>query len=606
MSERRIIGIALVAVVLVTVLVYLPALGNGFVEWDDREYVFENLGIRSIDADSLLWMFTGYHSANWHPLTWLSLAFDYSVWGLDPKGYHLTNIILHAINTLLVVIMARMLFVSATGKQQLALQFAVLVGLLFGLHPIHVESVAWVSERKDLLYGMFYLSSIVFYLKYRQANHKPSYWLCLLMFILSALSKPMAISLPLVLIALDYYPLKIIQTSWSSIFNSIRNKLPLIMVAIALALVTVYVQRKSGAMTTMQIVGFGERLLVAQWALLFYLYKTFIPVGYIFLYLIPPNVTLLNPAYSIPLAINALLLVTIFLLRNKAPLLIVSAFIYLVTLLPVLGIVQVGGQAAADRYMYLTLLVPVILFAAGIIYIKMNLLTGLPGKVIFYGVLSAVLVSFSYLTVAQVDVWRDTINLATHAIKHQPDHNHAYLKRADAHYQLGMYQEVVDDMTRVIEINTKNPTRASSPKHQDYAIRGEAHFRLGMYGEAIQDYSQAIASNSARTDYLRKRAEIYVISGQKKLAMSDYLQLLKFTPSDIWLHYKIALIQYELSMYGEAIKHLDTAILLNPNIGLFFFNRALNHEELGDIKSSESDMKRAAELGVLKVKERSS
>ncbi len=548
MSEKRKIGIALAAVFLVTLLVYLPALGNGFVEWDDREYVFENPGIRSLDLQSLRWMFLGYYSANWHPLTWLSLAVDYSIWGLNPKGYHLTNIILHAINTLFVVVMAKMLFVAAIGKKQQALFFAVLVGLFFGLHPIHVESVAWVSERKDLLYGLFYILGIIFYLKYRLENHKASYWLCLLMFIFSGLSKPMAVSLPLVLVALDYYPLRIIQPGWASIIESIKNKLPLIMVAIALAAVTFVVQQKSGAMTTMQIVGLDERLLIAQWALLFYLYKTFIPVAYIFLYLIPANVTLLNPAYSIPLLINTLLLVAVYLLRNKAPMLLASAFIYLVMLFPVLGIVQVGGQAAADRYMYITLLVPVVLFAAGIVYVKMHLLNGATGKIAFYSFLSVVLASFCYLTVSQVYVWRDTISLATHAIKHYPEHNHAYLKRADAHYQLGMYGEVVDDMTRVIEINTNNPTRASSPKHQDYAIRGEAYFRLGMYGEAIRDYSQAIASNNTRPDYVRRRAEIYEITGKKDLALSDYLQVLKFTPGDTGLRYKVAQIQSELDV----------------------------------------------------------
>lgn len=603
MSDRRKFVIALLAILLVTIVVYLPALGNGFVEWDDREYVFDNPYIRSIDLQSLRWMFLSYYAANWHPLSWLSLAVDYSIWGLDPRGYHLTNVILHGINTLIVVILAKMLFLAASEKRHLALPFAILTGLLFGLHPIHVESVAWVSERKDLLYTLFYLSSIVFYLKFRMDNFKPGYWLCLLLFILSGLSKPMAISLPLVLMALDYYPLGITRLNRESMVRSIRNKLPLLVIAVALALVTFYVQRQSGAMTTMQMVGFGERLLVAQWALLFYLYKTFVPVGYVFMYLIPPNITFLNPAYSITLVINAFTLVAVYALRHKLPILVVSAIIYLVTLAPVLGIVQVGGQAAADRYMYLTLLVPIILTTSAVIHIREKFVGGQAGKTLFYGALSFVLAILSYLTVSQVYVWRDTVSLATNAIKHHPEHNHAYLKRADAYYQLGKYRGVADDMTRVIEINTNNPTRASTPKHWDYAVRAEAYSRLGMFEEAIRDYSVAIASNRSIPDYFRARAELYELTGQRDLALGDYLRVLSSTPGDVGLHYKVALIQNGMGRHKDAIKHLDTAINLNPNMGMLYFQRALDYKALGDDKSAELDLRKAAGLGVEKARQ---
>lgn len=603
MSERSKTVIALLVVVLVTVLVYLPALGNGFVEWDDRDYVFENPFIRSIDLQSLRWMFMEYYAANWHPLTWLSLAADYSIWGLDPRGYHLTNVILHAINTLLVVVLARMLFMAASDKRHLALPFAVLTGLLFGLHPIHVESVAWVSERKDLLYSLFYLSSIIFYLKFRMDRFRPGYWLCVILFILSGLSKPMAISLPLVLMAIDYYPLRIIQANRASIMKSILNKLPMLIAAVALAAVTFYVQQQSGAMKTMQIVGFGERLLVAQWALLFYLYKTFVPVGYIFMYLIPPGITLSNPAYSIPLALNAVALVSIVVLRTKLPILAVSAIVYLVSLAPVLGIVQVGGQAAADRYMYLSLLVPIILTVTAVMHIREKSGAGRPARTLLYGALALVLAVLSYLTVAQVYVWRDTVSLATNAIDHYPEHNHAYLKRADAYNQLGMYRELVDDMTRVIEINTKNPTRATTPKHWDYAVRAEAYARLGMFEEAIRDYSVAIAANNKIPAYFRARAELYEVTGQKDLALSDYEHLRGTAPGDIGLYYKAALIQYELGRFSDAIESLDTAIGLNPNIGMLFFQRALNYEALGDHGSAKPDLEKAAGLGVDKARE---
>ena len=219
------------SVAVVTFMVFLPSLWNGFVNWDDGDYVYKNYFIRSLDAQLLKAAFAEFHYANWHPLTWLSHAFDYALWGLNPLGHHLTNNILHALNTLIVVFLAMQLMeiFKKTGEERGTKTFlndrmimitGATAGLLFGLHPMHVESVAWVSERKDLLCAFFFLLTIIAYTNYvtwlnggissnfasRFSNKK--YLLAIGLFILSLLSKPMAVTLPLVLLILDWYPFR--------------------------------------------------------------------------------------------------------------------------------------------------------------------------------------------------------------------------------------------------------------------------------------------------------------------------------------------------------------------------------------------------------------
>ncbi|HEY6837179.1 MAG TPA: hypothetical protein VI389_00415, partial [Geobacteraceae bacterium] len=221
---RRTLAIIAAGIALVTFCIYLKTLQNGFLEWDDGTYVTENPHLSTFGPAFLSWAFFGSYAANWHPLTWISHALDYAVWGLDPRGHHLTNVILHAANTMLVTVLAVRLADVAAGREGAAggagkeqLIAGAVTGLLFGLHPLHVESVAWVAERKDLLCAFFFLASVLAYLAYgrgtasREAAAFPRdrmYLASLGLFFLALLSKPMAVSLPLVLLILDGYPLR--------------------------------------------------------------------------------------------------------------------------------------------------------------------------------------------------------------------------------------------------------------------------------------------------------------------------------------------------------------------------------------------------------------
>ncbi|UCF87094.1 MAG: hypothetical protein JSV71_06355, partial [Nitrospiraceae bacterium] len=278
----------------ITLLVYLPALQNDFVNWDDNEYIYDNPYIQSFDLKSIKWMFTAFHAANWHPLAWLSHAIDYAVWNLNPMGHHLTSIVLHGLNTFLVVILITQLV--SFGRNNIAVQIryskseardpllaGIITGLLFGLHPLHVESVAWVSERKDVLYAFFFLLSILTYLKYTSSSGKRGFFYsaCLFFFILSLMSKPMAVTLPAVLILLDWYPLKRFEfkLALTSKRRVLIEKLPFFVLSLITSVLTFMAQQAGGSVATIETLSFVKRMLIAVRALGFYLLKILWPLN---------------------------------------------------------------------------------------------------------------------------------------------------------------------------------------------------------------------------------------------------------------------------------------------------------------------------------------
>ncbi len=366
----RAYGIAILVAV-ITVLVYLPALQNGFINWDDDIYVYRNQDIRSINFVFLKWAFTAFRAYNWHPLTWLSHAIDYSIWELNPIGHHLTNILFHGLNAFLVFIVATRLMESAKTKEILlfaaeekrkffvkAFITGAVAGILFGIHPLHVESVAWVSERKDVLCAFFFLLSIFFYLGYTSSLHEQGqyshgssikryrqYGFCLLFFIMALMSKPMAVTLPVVLIILDIYPLGRLNKGYGfkSIKKLLAEKIPFLILSAISSVLTIAAQQ-----LLIKEQDIGTRLLVGINAYAFYLVKTVFPVNLAPLYPYPDNISFWSPEVFGTIVILAG--ITAFCIASWRKNKIYSAvwLYFIVTLLPVTGIVRFGKQMAAD------------------------------------------------------------------------------------------------------------------------------------------------------------------------------------------------------------------------------------------------------------------
>jgi len=264
---------------LVTFLVYIPALGAGFVNWDDPKYVYENPYITELDAFFFKFAFTSFYFANWHPLTLISYAVDYALWGDRPFGYHLTNNILHSVNTGLVALLAfRLTSLSSAkhGSRTVPIAAALISAALFGLHPIHVESAAWISERKDLLCALFLFLAALSYLRYAPSGRMRWYGASLFFFALSLMSKPMAITFPFILLILDFYPLERIRVALGRI---LIEKLPFLALSAASAILTMLAQKGEGALTALGPIPFLMRAAVALRGLAFYIFKTVFPAG---------------------------------------------------------------------------------------------------------------------------------------------------------------------------------------------------------------------------------------------------------------------------------------------------------------------------------------
>ncbi len=535
-----------------TFLIYLPALQNDFV-WDDWNYIVDNPFIRSLNGALLRRAFLDFYSFNWHPLTWISHALDYAIWGLEPMGHHLTNNILHAVNTFLVVLLVVRLIEAVPGKQQPAsgqivdrsgnnssthrlndspsrftLIAAAVTGLLFGLHPIHVESVAWVAERKDLLCAFFFLLSIMFYLRYTgeiSAQRAKGMWnsswgrFALCFFILALLSKPMAVSLPFVLLILDWFPLKRV-CSLGTFLSVSAEKVPFFLLSLISSALTLSAQKAGGAMALTEFVPFSTRILLTARSLIAYIWKMLLPLNLIPYYPYPRHISLLSQEYLFPAVLVAVITITCIGIARKHKLWLAVWSCYVVTLLPVLGIIQVGGQLMADRYTYLPSLGPFLI--AGLItaelYETVHALkqwSSIPSAI---GIIAAfaVLVLMSYITVQQISIWKSDIALWSSVIDMEPTHGTvAYQNRGTAFAKADRLDRAIRDYTTVITLEPLSHPEA-------YYNRGYAYYSLGRNDRAMEDFSTVILLNPNSAGAYFNRGIAQFKTGRKELAVSDF------------------------------------------------------------------------------------
>ncbi len=547
------------ALAAVVFIVYLPILGNGFVNWDDPVYVTENLIIRSFDLTLLKAAFTTVLSSNWHPLTVISHALDYALFGLNPLGHHLTSLIIHSLNGALVFI----LVTSLTGTlregeedKRRAVTAALVTALIFALHPLRVESVAWVSERKDLLYSFFYLLSIITYLRYAASRKAAFYALSIALFTLSLLSKPMAVTLPVVLLILDYYPLK--RFGSSTIIKTIAEKAPYFLLGLGAALGALFSQSTGGAISSFEMFSASKRVALhlfnALYAYAFYIIKTLWPVKLAPLYPYTANPEILSFKYlGAAFLIIAITIVTIY-YRKRSRLYIALWAYFIISLLPVIGIVQIGAQAAADRYTYLpslALALPLGLAAGGAFALE----RGKRVRVAAVSVTALILVILTLLSIKQSAIWKDSLTLWNH--------------------ELALY-----------------PNTVAGP----YNNRGYAYRALGKYEEAIKDFTRAIEIDPYYRGAYNNRAYSFQILGDYDRAVSDFTRALKLMPGDVWALNNRGAALGALGRLHEAISDFNAVIKINPRDAGAYINRATANAELGNYSSAIEDFKEAARL----------
>jgi len=438
--KSRSIGIIAILIGLLTLAVFLPAIHGGFVNWDDDVNLVNNPGYRGFSWSHLTWMWSNHLGFHYIPLTWMSFGVDYALWKEVPLGYHLTNVLLHAVNTAIFFLLALgILKRSGSGNESRGVRFpnqgGVLLGaafaaLFFGLHPLRVESVAWATERRDVLSGFFYMLAVLVYVRaFRAEPHRSlprtSYLACLALFVMAILSKEIAVTLPVILLILDAYPLRRLGRPGRWFGRENRGvwleKIPFFAIGLADGILTLFFAMRSHLMRPAAGLGWLPRIAITVYDGAFYLLKTIVPIRLSPLYPLTQYKTHLS-GMPFQLSAAAVLLVTVagIALRRRFPGLLSAWVACVVTLLPVSGIFQNGFQIAADRYTYLACLGWALLaggaFALGWRAVRHSRM----GSVMLGSGALLVLFTLSYLTRKQIPVWRDSRSLWTQAIAVEP------------------------------------------------------------------------------------------------------------------------------------------------------------------------------------------
>lgn len=516
-SQTRLVAIVALVLVILTFTAYWRTLGNRFIEFDDGTYVFANTHIQQgITPQSLRWAFNIGFASNWHPLTWISHMVDYRVFGLNPMGHHLVSLLLHVLNTVLLLLVLRRM----TGS----LWRSAFVAALFAVHPLHVESVAWAAERKDVLSATFWFLTMCAYVLYSEKPGIKRYLPVFFLYALGLMAKPMLVTLPLVLLLLDYWPLKRV-TRWPSL---ILEKTPLLALSAASSVLTFLAQAKS--VGNFEQVTPGIRVANAVTGYATYIWKMLWPQKLAVLYPFPQQGL---PTWK-PVA-SAILLIAIsvlaYSLRCKRPYLAVGWLWFLGTLVPVIGLVQVGTQSAADRYTYVPLvgLFLAIVWTAPTLFKTRDVAPTL-------GILA--ILPLAAMTWVQVGYWRDSVSLFNHTLK----------------CTSGNY---------VIENSL-----------------GLALAREGRFDEAIAHHK---ASLEIAPDYPQAHNNLGILLGsQGKLdeALFHFRKALEAEPDQAIMHFNVAMILQHKGKLDEAISEYRKCIQYNPNNANAYYNlgRALENQ----------------------------
>ena len=559
---------ACIAVALITFFAFMPSLSGQFTNWDDNEYVTENPYITDVSLHGLTTIATTFYSANYHPLTTLSYMAEYAVVGLNPQLYHIDNLLLHIINAVLLLVL---IYLLTSGN----LFICIGVALLFALHPLRVESVAWVSERKDVLSGLWYILTLLMYSLFGKTGKRKWYWLSFAAFLLALLSKPMSVSLPLVLVLIDYLLQKKISV------KLLYEKIPFVLFAAMFCVITVLAQKSGGAIKDYPMLALWQRICVPFYAVCFYLVKTLVPLNLSALYYFPsnPGLAINMQLFGAPLLLCGAGIVMWFRHMFIRPV-IFGVLFFLATLLPVMQIIPVGNAIVADRYSYLPVIGIYFACVWGIWTVVKN--KSVPA-VVRRGLMGAgcvVLLLFAALTYKQCGFWHDNFSLWNHAIEASPC-GLAYNNRAVLFKELGRTNDALEDLNHAI---------ALSPGYViAYSNRGDLYNRMGRFDDAMKDLNRAVALKPNDPLVRYNRGSTLLNLGQNEQAMEDFSVTLSLDSNnaDAYNNRGIALISLE--RYQEARTNFNHAIALKSTSPLFYNNRATANLRSGNSREAFAD-----------------
>src|SRR5213083_1664547 len=571
-----------------TFAAFLPTLHNQFVNWDDVENFVDNPHYRGLGWTQLRWMWTT-HLGHYIPLTWMTLGLDYLLWGMNPVGYHLTNLLLHAANAVVFFFVVRRLLARALpSPSERGHALAVSAGfaaLVFAIHPLRVESVAWVTERRDVLSGLFYLLTILLYLRAREREERGRawYWLSVAAFVCALLSKSMVVNLPVVLLILDVYPLRRLGGAvgwWSAPARRVYvEKIPFVLLAAVASAVALMAQLSHDTMVSVVQLSALGRLALSVYGLSFYLWKTVAPVNLSPLYELPPTVNPWAPpfllSYGVVVAITAIVLA----FRRRVPGLPAAWVAYVVVLLPVLGIFQSGPQIAADRYTYLASLGWAILAGACLLFcwrISRTSTTGTPTTLPIAGVAICVVAGLGVLTWNQVQIWHDSERLWTYTVAIHPNSSLAQFSLGIVLSAQGKPTEAIEHFQKGLQLRPDEPSAHTN--------LGVALIQQGKLADAIEHFRQAVRiypdDALAHTNW----GSALIDLGKPSEAIEHFQQALRIHPDDALAHTNWGSALIDLGKPSEAIEHFQQALRIHPD-------DALAHTNWGSALAQEQRLK---------------
>ncbi len=590
-AQRWVRWLAPLLVALFTLAAFLPALQNQFVNWDDKDNFLDNPHYRGLGWTHLRWMWTT-HLGHYIPLTWMTLGLDYLLWGMNPVGYHLTNLLLHAANAVVFFFVVRRLLARALPSPSehgyaLAVSSGV-AALVFAIHPLRVESVAWVTERRDVLSGLFYLVAILLYLRAceRGARGRGWYWLSVAVFGCALLSKSMVVNLPVVLLILDVYPLRRLGGAvgwWSEPARRVYvEKIPFVLLAAAASAVALMAQLSHNTMVSVVQLSALGRLALSVYGLSFYLWKTVAPVNLSPLYELPPTVNPWAPpfllSYGLVVAITALVLA----LRRPLPGLLAAWVAYVVVLLPVLGIFQSGPQIAADRYTYLASLGWAILVSAGVLSHWRR------RPFLFTGLAACVLFGLGILTWNQVQVWRDSEKLWTHALATYPKSSIAENNLGNVRADQSKLAEAIEHYRQALDIN---PEHASA----HYNL-GNVLAQQGKLAEASEHHRQALRLKPDYADAHNNLGNVLAQQGMLAEASEQYQRALQIRPDDADAHNNLGNALAQQGKLSEAVDHYRQALKIKPDFAKAASNLGSALAQQGKLSEAVEHYRRALKI----------
>ena len=574
-------------VALVTFAVFFPALRNEFVNWDDYELLVNNPHYRGLGWEQVRWMFSTFHTGHYQPLSWMTFAFDYLIWGMEPVGYHLTNLVLHAVNGALFYFLALRLLSLALSQPpsapDLGLRTAAgFAALFFSIHPLRVESVAWATERRDVLSGLFFLATILCYLQAMTYSSDPSHharWRnkALIVYGLSLLSKASGVTLPVVLLVLDVYPLRRLGGGPGMWLGPLARrvwweKVPFFLLAAGAAVIAPLAQSQSGAsgaLADLRVHGVAARLAQSLYGLSFYLWKTILPTDLSPLYEVPRNLDPFARPFLWPFLLSGTIVVALtiglFVLRRRWPAGLASWICYVAILAPVLGFVQNGAQMVADRYSYLSCLAWAILLGGGLYYVRERNVGQRYGdrksSLLPTGA-AVILIALGVLTWKQVEIWHDTDRLWNHVLAIT---DRSIFRSDTAHRVMASFFLDRGDWDRAIEhlrisINI-DPTDSTK-----YIDLGTALAKKGQLNEAIKNFQNALALNPTLSLAHYNLANALAVQGHLQEAVAHLEEALRLKPNYAEAYVTLGKVFAGQGQLDKAIGLFRQALQIRPDL----------------------------------------